>query len=644
MEFCNPMYQKRRKLIFKYTIMKTITFLIGAMLLLSSIFSFAAGSISGTVGDNSSGNSILGAEVKLYKMSIIVGAVTSDKTGQFKFENLDAGIYSLRVNRNGYVEYYEKNIILAENQHYKMTVFLDLALVSVAKDENIMVETCVKTTPSGRAFKTGEKRDGYEPDIAYIDHNTESYDFIKENNFKTSLNDPLSTFSIDVDRASYSNVRRFINNSQMPYKDAVRIEEMINYFDYDYPKPKNEHPFATHLEIGDCPWNSNNKLLMIGIQGESVAEENIPACNLVFLIDVSGSMSYEDRLPLLKKSFRILVDKLRPQDKVSIVVYAGAAGCVLPATSGKDKEKILAALDKLEAGGSTAGGQGIKLAYKIAVENFIEGGNNRVILASDGDFNVGASSDSEMERLIESKRDLGVYLTILGFGMGNYKDSKMEKLSNKGNGNYAYIDNIMESNKVFGHELWGTLYTIAKDVKIQIEFNPGKVKEYRLIGYENRMLNKEDFNDDKKDAGEIGSGHTVTAIYELVMIDGESGSSNIDPLNYQTSQVVKSNDIMTLKIRYKKPNQETSRLITNTVSSKDLAVKTNTNNFYLAVSVAEFGMLLRDSEFRGNSSYDHVLLWAKKSKGEDTYGYRSEFISLVSKAKLLDNNLTSRPE
>ncbi|MDD3687743.1 MAG: von Willebrand factor type A domain-containing protein [Bacteroidales bacterium] len=623
--------------------MKTTKFLIVIMFLATSIFSFAAGSISGTVGENATGNSIAGAEVKLYNMSIIIGTVISDKTGQFKFENLETGVYSIRINYSGYVEYYEKNIILAENQHHKMTVFLDLALVSVVVDEIKIIEekecepiAFCKVSSPGQNRASGYTSASYDMDIAYVEHNTESYDFIQENNFKAAINDPLSTFSIDVDRASYSNVRRFINNSQMPYKDAVRIEEMINYFDYDYPKPKGEHPFATHLEIGDCPWNSKNKLLMIGIQGESVAEENIPACNLVFLIDVSGSMSYDNKLPLLKKSFRILVDKLRPQDKVAIVVYAGAAGCVLPSTKGTDKAKILAALDKLEAGGSTAGGEGIKLAYKIAVENYIEGGNNRVILASDGDFNVGASSDSEMERLIESKRDLGVYLTILGFGMGNYKDSKMEKLSNKGNGNYAYIDNIMESNKIFGNELWGTLYTIAKDVKIQIEFNPGKVKEYRLIGYENRMLNKEDFNDDKKDAGEIGSGHTVTAIYEIVLADGESTSSNVDPLNYQTSQVVKSDDLMTLKIRYKKPDQETSRLITSKVTSKDLATKTNTNNFYMAVAVAEFGMLLRDSEFKGTSSYEHVLLWAKRAKGEDTFGYRAEFISLVEKAKLLD--------
>lgn len=621
--------------------MKTKNFLISISFLLISIFSYATGSISGTVGDNATGNSLSGAEVKLFNMSIIVATTKTDKTGSFEFTGLDAGVYSLKVNSSGYTEYFDKNLILAENQQHRVTIFLDMELTAI----NIVEETepvafySVKKdrsmTKASSPQYVGGSAYSQDDDYYVVDHNTESYDYIAENAFKKSLNDPLSTFSIDVDRASYANVRRFINSSTLPYKDAVRIEEMINYFDYNYEKPKGDDPFATHLELGECPWNSNNKLLLIGIQGESVAEENIPACNLVFLIDVSGSMDYDNKLPLLKKSFRILVEKLRPQDKVAIVVYAGAAGCVLPSTKGTEKTKILAALDNLQAGGSTAGGEGIKLAYKIAVDNFITGGNNRVILASDGDFNVGASSDSEMERLIETKRDLGVYLTILGFGMGNYKDSKMENMSNKGNGNYAYIDNIMESNKIFGQELWGTLYTIAKDVKIQIEFNPGKVKEYRLIGYENRMLNKEDFNDDKKDAGEIGSGHIVTAIYELVMADGGSSDIKIDPLNYQTSQVVNSQDIMTLKIRYKKPDQDVSRLISSKVTMKDLEKKTNTENFYLAVSVAEFGMLLRDSEFKGKSSYEHVLLWAKRAKGEDTYGYRTEFISLVEKAKLL---------
>lgn len=615
------------------------------MLFASILFS---ATIEGSVSDNASGNSISDAEVKLYKMGIIIRTVKTDNIGMFQFTNLDEGPYNVRVNVKGYSEFFEKNIILEKNDFHRMTIFMNVEVIAVQNNTNhiLLDAPCEeaeivissgyaknKLNSGNRSYFYGNSAAAY--DDVYVQHNTESYDFIQENGFKDVLNDPLSTFSIDVDRASYANVRRFINNSQMPYADAVRVEEMINYFDYDYENPQNEHPFGTHLELGDCPWNKKSKLLMIGIQGEEMESENIPACNLVFLIDVSGSMNSDNKLGLLKKSFRLLVDKLRPEDKVSIVVYAGAAGCVLPSTNGKDKAKILAALDGLTAGGSTAGGAGIKLAYQIAVDNFIEAGNNRVILATDGDFNIGASSDGEMERLIEKKRDLGIYLTVLGFGMGNYKDSKMEKLSNKGNGNYAYIDDIMESNKIFGQELWGTLYTIAKDVKIQIEFNPNKVKEYRLIGYENRMLNKEDFNDDKKDAGEIGSGHTVTAIYEIVLADGTESSNKVDPLNYQTSSVVKSNDIMTLKIRYKKPDQDFSRLITEKVTVRDLKKSENSKNFMLAVSVAEFGMLLRDSEFKGNASYEHVLLWAKNAKGEDTYGYVAELISLVERTKLL---------
>lgn len=633
--------------------MKTKILFISIILTCLSAFTFGA-TITGTVADNSTGSSINGAEVKLYKGGIIIRTEKTNSVGIFEFKNLDAGPYNVKIIKRGYGEYFQKNIILEDNDFHKMTIFMDAEVIAinepdviieelvVVEDLNFESEECdvvafckVDRSYASPSVMSNASVGGYGGDDYFVEHNTESYDYIDENSFKDAIKDPLSTFSIDVDRASYANVRRFINNSQMPYADAVRVEEMINYFDYDYENPDGTHPFETHLEIGDCPWNENSKLLMIGIQGEEVAVEDIPPCNLVFLLDVSGSMNSSNKLGLLKKSFRILVDKLRPQDRVSIVVYAGAAGCVLPSTSGKDKAKILASLDELSAGGSTAGGQGIKLAYKIALENFIEDGNNRIILATDGDFNIGASSDSEMERLIESKRDDGVFLTILGFGMGNYKDSKMEKLSNKGNGNYAYIDNIMESNKIFGQELWGTLYTIAKDVKIQIEFNPGKVKEYRLIGYENRMLNNEDFNDDKKDAGEIGSGHTVTAIYELVLTDGAESTGKIDPLNYQTSEVVKSDDIMTLKIRYKKPDQDFSRLITSKVTSKDLESSKKSSNFLMAVAVAEFGMLLRDSEFKGESSYDHVLLWAKRAKGEDTFGYRSEFITIVEKTKLL---------
>ncbi|OQA00327.1 MAG: von Willebrand factor [Bacteroidetes bacterium ADurb.Bin408] len=469
-------------------------------------------------------------------------------------------------------------------------------------------------------------------DGLFFDYNTESYDVINENNFKEVVNDPLSTFSIDVDRASYSNVRRFLTQNQKPPKDAVRIEELINYFDYDYPKPKNGDPFSVNIELAKCPWNTKNELVLIGLKGENVNEKEIPPSNLVFLIDVSGSMSDQNKLPLLKQSFKYLVNNLRSDDKVAIVVYAGAAGVVLESTPGTKKEKILASLENLQAGGSTAGGEGIKLAYKIAKQNFIANGNNRVILATDGDFNVGASSDAEMVRLIESKRDDGIYLTILGFGMGNYKDSKMEQLSNAGNGNYAYIDNILEAKKMFGSELWGTLYTIAKDVKIQVEFNPAIVKAYRLVGYENRILNKEDFNNDKKDAGDIGCGHAVTALYEIIPATSSEKVSNVDPLEYQRTQIVESKYAMTVKLRYKKPDEDVSNLI---VQKYKPTAYSESNNIKFAAAVAQFGMLLRDSEFKGSANWANVIKMAKESKGIDEYGYRNDFIKMIEMAEML---------
>ena len=382
--------------------------------------------------------------------------------------------------------------------------------------------------------------------------NTEEYDAVHENIFHGALQNPLSTFSIDVDAASYSNMRRFINNGQRPPVDAVRIEEMVNYFDYSYQQPEGENPFRVYTEISSAPWNEKHKLVHIGLQGKIIPTENLPASNLVFLIDVSGSMESPNKLPLLKASFKMLVQQLRDQDRVAIVVYAGAAGLVLPSTSGSDKKTIIEALEKLEAGGSTAGGAGIQLAYAIAKQNFRQGGNNRVILATDGDFNIGESSNGGMERLIEQKRNDGIFLTVLGFGMGNYKDSKMEILADKGNGNYAYIDTILEAQKVLVNEFVGTLFTIAKDVKLQIEFNPTKVQAYRLIGYENRMLKSEDFNNDKKDAGELGSGHTVTALYEIIPQGVESEFYRIDELKYQTPRVTKeanqSKELMTISL------------------------------------------------------------------------------------------------
>ncbi|MCG2617304.1 von Willebrand factor type A domain-containing protein [Terrimonas sp. NA20] len=474
-----------------------------------------------------------------------------------------------------------------------------------------------------------------------VDFNTEDYDGVNEVRFLSAKENPLSTFSIDVDAASYSNIRRFLNQGQLPPAGAVRIEEMINYFKYDYPQPAGEHPFSINTEVSAAPWNKEHKLVLIGLQGKKIPTDNLPASNLVFLIDVSGSMGTPNKLPLVKASMKMLVDQLREKDKVSIVVYAGAAGLVLKPTSGEEKTKIKDAIDNLEAGGSTAGGAGIKLAYKTANEAFVKGGNNRVILCSDGDFNVGESSDDAMERLIEKERASGVYLTILGYGMGNYKDNKMQKLADKGNGNHAYIDGISEAKKVLVNEFGGTLFTIAKDVKLQVEFNPAVVQGYRLIGYENRMLAKEDFNDDKKDAGELGSGHTVTALYEIIPVGLKSEfMASVDPLKYQKEPFKADNkagghDLFTVKFRYKAPDGDKSKLLEAVVKNETKGLDNASENFRFATAVAEMGLLLRDSKFKGASSYDHVIKLAKAARGEDEEGYRAEFIRLVASAKML---------
>lgn len=478
--------------------------------------------------------------------------------------------------------------------------------------------------------------------MASADFNTEEYSTFEENVFHETKKDALTTFSIDVDRAAYSNMRRMINNGQLPPKDAIRIEEMINYFDYNYAQPTGKDPVSFQTEISDSPWNKGLKLLHIGLQAKKVPTDNLPASNLVFLIDVSGSMSDYNKLPLLKQGFKLLVDQLRPKDHVAIVVYAGAAGMVLPSTSGNEKTKIKEALENLQAGGSTAGGEGIKLAYKIAQENFIKGGNNRVILATDGDFNIGTSSEADLKTLIENKRESGVYLSVLGFGMGNYKDNKMETLADKGNGNYAYIDDLQEAQKEFVTEFGGTLFTVAKDVKLQLEFNPKYVKAYRLIGYENRKLNNEDFNDDKKDAGEMGSGHTVTAIYEIVPAGVESPYlGKVDPLKYQENKnlttVSNSNEVLTIKLRYKLPDENTSKLIEQVVLDKHTAFDKTSDDFRLAASIAEFGLLLRQSNFKGNANYEHIITTAKSARGNDEEGYRAEFIKLVKMSQLLSN-------
>ena len=493
---------------------------------------------------------------------------------------------------------------------------------------------------SGVRTKRGVRVRGYSPAMCVADQswNTEGYSSISENGFKDVMTSPLSTFSIDVDNASYANVRRFINAGQLPPADAVRIEEMINYFTYDYPEPQGDQPFSVSTELSECPWNKNHSLLHIGLKGKSIDTDELPASNLVFLLDVSGSMNSPNKLGLVKKAFKLLVNELRPSDKVSIVVYAGAAGLVLKPTQGNQKSKILNAMDNLEAGGSTAGGAGILLAYKTAKEHFIKGGNNRIILATDGDFNVGVSSNAEMEDLVERERDNGIFLTVLGFGQGNLKDDKMETIADKGNGNYAYIDNFQEARKVFINEFGGTLFTIAKDVKFQLEFNPQKVKSYRLVGYENRLLNNEDFNDDTKDAGEMGSGHTVTALYEIVPQSDDCEGPSVDPLKYQSNSIdlrgKEAKELLTIKVRYKDPDGNKSKLLEKVVDDKLL--RSTSNDFRFSAAVASFGMQIRNSEHKGNLGMKQIVEMARGAKGEDEEGYRAEFINLVKTAMHLE--------
>lgn len=466
---------------------------------------------------------------------------------------------------------------------------------------------------------------------------SEAYKKIKENEFDHVAFSPLSTFSIDVDKAGYSNVRRFINNGSKVPEDAVKIEEMINYFNYDYAQPTGEHPFAIQTEVSSTPWDKDSKLVRIGLQGKNVRKENIPPSNLVFLIDVSGSMSDYNKLPLLKSAFKLLINQLRDEDRVSIVVYAGAAGVVLEPTKGNNKTKILDALNNLEAGGSTAGGAGLKLAYKIAEKNFKKKGNNRIILATDGDFNVGLSSDYAMEKLITEKRKSGVFLTALGFGMGNYQDSKLEILADKGNGNHAYIDTMQEANRILGQEFGGTLYTIAKDVKIQIEFNPDVIEAYRLIGYENRLLNDEDFIDDTKDAGELGSNHSVTALYEVIFKGKKSKFlKQIDDLKYTktATNTEFKNELATVKFRYKKPKKDKSIEMVHVIKNNPSTFNEASNDFRFATAVALFGMKLRNSKFLEKMDYETIQEIAENSKGKDQFGYRSEFVRLVEMAEV----------
>jgi len=620
--------------------------------------------VTGKVKDKSTKAVIALADVELTDIAgkKLSSAVT-DFDGKYVLTCSSAGTFNIRASFVGYKTVVKNSIAITEGKTIAMDFELEMKDKAVAKDEKLRQPVEYKlsdvskkeylnaevqdVTASPMSSDSKVMRNSYHTAtgntaVAQEQFNTEQYDYIAENNFKSVKNNPLSTFSIDVDAASYSNMRRFINNGSLPPVDAVRIEEMVNYFTYRYPQPDNNLPFALYTESAPCPWNKDHRLASVALQGKKIAEENLPPANLVFLIDVSGSMMTENKLPLVKKSLGLLVNNLRHQDKVAITVYAGNAGLVLPSTSGANKERIMQAINALESGGSTAGGAGIKLAYKVAKDNFSEEGNNRVILCTDGDFNVGVSSDGELTRMIEEKRETGIFLSVLGFGTGNLKDSRMEKLADKGNGNYAYIDNIMEAKKVFVNEMGGTLMTIAKDVKIQVEFNPAKVREYKLIGYENRMLHSEDFNDDKKDAGEMGSGHIVTALYEIVPFDAPSVGTSIDALKYQSvikekSHAEFSDEMMTVKVRYKEPQGSVSHLSARAVRWNNTSIENMSENLKFASAVAEFGLILRNSPYKGKSNYNQVLNLARASKDNDEFGYRSEFIRLVEAAKLLDN-------
>ncbi|MEQ8711726.1 MAG: von Willebrand factor type A domain-containing protein [Cyclobacteriaceae bacterium] len=618
-----------------------LTFLAAFVTLVLSSFAVADGwMVTGTILDEQTKAPIAGVVVKLEAAG---KQAISDAQGAFTIV-AQHGNQVLTIEKKGY----QRKRVAINHQH-KLEISLRYMLPrrdQPVAEEEVLEEVVTMDMPHVRmdrmnATGIAQGKMMYAPpyDAQYPNYNTEEYATIHENIFHRPQDEPLSTFSIDVDAASYSNMRRFINQGQLPPKDAVRIEEMINYFNYAYHTPQDDKPLLINTETIPAPWNPKHQLVQVGIKGKEIEKDQLPASNIVFLLDVSGSMNQPNKLPLLKSAYKMLVQQLRDEDRVAIVVYAGAAGMVLPSTSGEDKATILKAIDDLKAGGSTAGGAGIELAYKIAVENFIEGGNNRVILATDGDFNTGVSSNADMERLIEQKREAGVFLTVLGFGMGNYKDSKMEILADKGNGNYAYIDNMMEAKKVLVSEFGGTLFTIAKDVKIQVEFNPAEVQAYRLIGYENRKLNKEDFNNDKKDAGELGAGHTVTALYEIIPVGVESSVLKVDPLKYQQTSPTKSGqsvgEWMTVKVRYKAPDGNTSELISEVVSAKSAGFEKSTDNIRWSSTVAAFGMLLRQSEYVGDATFATVLDWAKEARGEDAFGYRSEMIRLIEMAGLL---------
>lgn len=605
-----------------------------------SVFAAGTGSVEGFVKDAESGAPISGAKIKV-KGWFLWG--DSDSTGYFKIDKLNPRIHEIYISIMGYnpksesVRIFADSVVHCDVLLKKMVVLEETEAISITAQRDVVKMDCCTAGPAPyKGVPIGNLPISSQ---AYSPFNTEEYARIYESGFFDALKNPQSTFAADVDAASYSNVRRFIMDNEMPMKDAVRVEEMINYFQYDYAEPLEGQPLSINCEYASCPWQKEHALVHIGLKGKSVARKDQKASNLVFLLDVSGSMDELNKLPLLVKSFGLLVAQLTEKDRVAIVTYAGRAGLVLPSTKGSDKQHIMEALERLQAGGSTAGGAGIQLAYQVAKENYIRDGNNRVILATDGDFNVGISATSDLVRFVEEKRKDGIFLTVLGFGMGNYKDDRLQQLADRGNGNHAYIDDILEAKKVLVSEISATLYTIAKDVKIQVEFNPAKVKSYRLVGYENRRLENKDFEDDTKDAGEIGSGHTVTALYEIIPAEAEDAPTTTE-LKYQTTTIKdeakQSDEVLTVRIRYKDPDKEKSKAFSHVLTGAPLEPEETSDNFRFSAAVAEFGMILRGSEFKGEASLAAVTRLAKNALGEDPFGYRHEFLKLVERTELLD--------
>jgi Ca-activated chloride channel family protein len=616
----------------------------------------AVGVIQGTVV--SGGVVVPGVAVGLWRPPQGSGAqgttqlgrhTTTDSQGRFRFEQVPQGTYELRFALNGFVPV-TKAVTVTEKPVPVIQVEMRSAAV---KRQATVAELVVDAVSRARADRTemGRSMPSAAPMIAQgvgfvpPPFNTESYDYIQENRFRRVGTEPVSTFSVDVDTASYANMRRFLNDGTLPPADAVRTEELINYFRFAYPDAPAREPFSVTTEVAACPWNPRHRLALIGLQARRIPDAETPPRNLVFLLDVSGSMMPPNKLPLVKTAMRMLVDTLKPADRVAIVVYAGASGLVLPSTPGDRKADIQRAIAELNAGGSTNGAAGIQLAYDTAAKAFVKSGINRVILATDGDFNVGVTSQGELVRLIEEQRERGIFLSVLGVGTGNVKDSTMEKLADKGNGNYAYLDSLHEARRVLIAEAGATLLTVAKDVKIQVEFNPRAVAAYRLIGYENRMLNREDFNDDRKDAGEIGSGHTVTALYELVPPGEPIQGPEVDPLKYQEptrpTSSASSGELMTVKLRYKESDGDTSRLTSIAVREQSREL---TPNLGFAAAVAEFAMLLRRSEFKGQATWESARALARQHRGNDPDGYRAEFIRLVELAAALDTQNAASPQ